>query len=125
MKYKYKNLEPLGRHLKDCVCRAISNVTNERYETIERKLYLIGELYECEQLCVACYYNLLENYYNYTRVKGVRGMKIRDFANTHPYGNYIIRIDGHLTALKNGILEDIWDCSEETIDIVWEEPIAN
>lgn len=120
MKYKYKNLEPLGRHLKDCVCRAISNATDEKYENIERKLYLIGELYDCEKLCVACYYNLLENYYNFERVPNVRGMTIREFADTHPNGIYIIRVNGHLTSVRNGILEDIWNCQNEVVDIVWE-----
>ena len=49
-----------------------------------------------------------------------RGQSISNFLEQHPNGKYIIRIDGHLTWANNGQVYDIWDCSDKTIDIVWE-----
>lgn len=120
MRFKYKNLNPLGRHEKDCVCRAIALATKSDYYDIERKLYLTGELYECEQLCVACYLNLIENFYDYKRVDCIRGLTVGEFAKEFSKGTYLVRVEGHLTCIKNGDIMDIWDCSDEIVDIAWE-----
>lgn len=47
-------------------------------------------------------------------------MPISDFLYTHPKGTYLIRVDQHLTCARNGAVYDIWDCTDEIIDIVWE-----
>ena len=43
-RYKFLNINPLGKKEQDCVCRAISLALNENYYTIKRKLELVGEL---------------------------------------------------------------------------------
>lgn len=120
MGFKYKNLNPLGRHEKDCVCRAIALATNSDYRTVERKLYLIGELYDCEQLCVACYLNLIENFYECKRLSWVKGLTVEEFAKQFPKGTYIVRVPQHCTCVIDGNIMDIWDCSNEVVDIAWE-----
>lgn len=49
-----------------------------------------------------------------------KGMKIKDFLLYFPIGDYLIRIDGHLTYAHNGRVSDTWDCTNEIIDVVWE-----
>lgn len=120
MRYKFLNLQPMGLRLQDCVCRAISLGVNEDYCVIQRKLELIAELFECEELCVCCYKHLLDNVYNLQRIESFQGMTIKEFIKYNPYGTYIIRVDGHLTTVIDSILFDTWDCRNEIVDIVWQ-----
>ena len=120
MAYKFLNLQPLGERKEDCVCRAISLATGLNYYIIEEKLYLIGELFNCEKLCVCCYKHLLDYVFGYERVNGYKGFTINDFIKENPEGTYIIRVDGHLTCVTNGLILDTWDCGECLIDIIWE-----
>nr|DAL91365.1 MAG TPA: hypothetical protein [Caudoviricetes sp.] len=119
MKYKFLNLQPLGRKEEDCVCRAISLGLDEDYYTIQHKLELIGDLFDCEELCVCCYKHLLDNVYELERYESYQGMTIEEFLNLNPKGTFIIRVQGHLTCGIDGVLYDIWDCRNEIVDIVW------
>lgn len=119
MLYEFYNVNPLGEIEEDCVCRAISGALNENYYSVQSKLQLIGALFECEFLCESCYRYLLDYYYGLKRIESFKGMKIHEFAEMFNQGTYIIRVDGHLTFIQNGILKDIWDCSNETVDVVW------
>lgn len=117
--YKFLNVNPLGLHERDCVCRAISRAVNEDYYVIERKLKLIAELFECEMLCECCYKYLLDEIYNLIRIEEFKGMTINEFINLHPRGKYIVRVPQHLTYIENGYVLDIWDCTNEIVDVVW------
>lgn len=117
--YKFLNLNPLGARELDCVNRAISGALNKDYYEIYDKLQLVGELFNCDKLCVCCYKFLLDNVYNLERIEEYKGMSIKEFMKCNPYGTFIIRVDGHLTHCKNGICYDIFDCTDEIVDIVW------
>lgn len=119
MKYKFLNLQPLGHREEDCVCRAISLAVNEDYYTIQHKLDLIGDLFDCEELCVCCYKHLLDSVYELERYESYQGMTIEEFLNLNPKGTFIIRVQGHLTCGIDGVLYDIWDCRNKIVDIVW------
>lgn len=119
-KFKYLNVQPLGKEEEDCVCRAITLALNEDYYKIQKMLKLIAEMFECQELCVCCYQHLLDDVYKLKRVYGYSGCAIKHFVEDHPKGVYIIRIDGHLTCCVEGCIYDIWDCSDKIIDIVWE-----
>lgn len=119
MAWQFLNLQPLGRLEEDCVTRAISLATGEDYTTIQDKLYYIGKLFECEQLCVCCYKHLLDYVYNCTRIEAVQGMTINEFLKTFPHGVYLIRVSGHLTCVIDGEIIDTWNCADKIVDIVW------
>lgn len=119
MHYQFLNVNPLGKKELDCVCRAISNALNENYYTIQNKLELVGSLFECEKLCVCCYKFLLDNVYNLKRIEEFNGFTIKEFLKINPKGTFIIRLDGHLTHCKDGICYDVFDCTNEIIDLVW------
>lgn len=122
-RYKFLNINPIGNIEGDCVCRAISLALNEDYYKIKEKITLVGELFECDFLCVCCYKFLLDEVYGLDRLEEVKGMTIEEFADKFPNGIYIIRIEGHLTCVIDNELLDIWDCKDEIIDIVWEVKI--
>lgn len=119
MRYKFLNLNPLGLREQDCVCRAISLGLNIDYNTIYKKLCLVGKLFDCEKLCVGCYKYLLDEVYSLDRYGNYKGCRIEDFLENHTIGTYIIRVNGHLTCAIDGVLCDTWDCRDEIIDIVW------
>lgn len=119
MLYEFYNVNPLGKIEEDCVCRAISGALNENYYSVQSKLQLIGALFECEFLCENCYRYLLDYYYGLKRIENFKGMKIHEFAEMFNQGTFIIRVDGHLTFIQNGVLKDTWDSSNETVDVVW------
>lgn len=116
--YKFYNANPLGELEQDCVCRAISTATNIDYRKIEHKLQLIGELFECEKLCVCCYHHLLEAVFG-LKPKFANGKTVREVAKSYPNDILIIRIEGHLTMSDCGTVYDIWDCTQEPADIFW------
>ena len=118
-KYKFLNLNPLGEIEQDCVCRAISLALQQDYYIVEHKLHLIGDLFDCDGLCVCCYKHLLDYVYELDRIEEYQGYTIETFANYHSCGTFLIRIDGHLTCLIDGEIYDIWDCTKEAIDLVW------
>jgi len=47
--------------------------------------------------------------------KGKARMKVRDFAEKHPEGRYVITIANHETAVVNGQILDAWNCGESAV----------
>lgn len=116
--YRFYNANPLGNIEQDCVCRAISKATDIPYEIIEIKLEAIGELFECEKLCVCCYHHLLEKVFG-LKQKFANGKTVKEIAKEFDDCKVIIRIEGHLTCSLYGIVYDIWDCTDEIADVFW------
>lgn len=119
MEYQFYNGNPLGEIEEDCVTKAIAFALQEDYYKISDKLYAIANLYECDRLCVCCYQHLLNDYYKLEEIHDCKGMTVEEFANTHPYGTYLLRGNGHLTAIYNSILYDIFDCRDMIITNAW------
>lgn len=118
-RYKYYNHNPDGKHMEDCVCRAISTATGLNYEAVNNLLTLTADSYSCDKLCVCCYHNLLEDILGYTRYDCEHGELVEDLAYMYPHDKLIIRIQGHLTSSIKGTIPDIWDCSKKEVDCYW------
>ena len=102
----------------DCVTRAISLASGLPYSTVRRKLRYTARLLDCEKLCVSCYEWLIREVLGGTPVN-CEGMTINDFAELHPYGTYLIRIQGHLLAIKDNCVYDLWDNRNRFCDLAW------
>lgn len=118
-RFKFVNVNPLGELEEDCVCRAISNSIGEDYYTVQERLYLVAKLFDCDMLCVSCYKFLLDDVYKLDRLDEFAGMTINDVAKHLRKGTFLIRVDGHLTVLRDGFIEDLWDCGEEIVRVIW------
>lgn len=116
--YRFYNANPLNEIESDCVCRAICKATDLPYYDIQRKLELIGELFECDKLCVCCYHHLLEKVFGLTQRVAVN-KKVKDISRLYKDKKVIIRIKGHLTTSIYGTIYDIWDCTKEDADVYW------
>ena len=44
---------------------------------------------------------------------------VLEIARDNPDKTLIIRISGHLTCAKSGTIYDIWDCTNEIVDVYW------
>lgn len=117
--YRYVNVNPKGRREEDCVCRAISLATGDSYYKVKDKLELTSRLYECDTLCVCCYKSLLDNVYKFQRINDFKGYKVKELCRFLPKGIFIVRVKGHLTCIIDNEINDIWDCGNEVVDIVW------
>lgn len=118
--FDYTNTNPLSKHEEDCVIRAINYALDLDYYVVKNKLWLTAELHDCEELCVCCYEKLLQDVYHLKRLDCFKGKTIKEFCKNNPNGIFIIRVEGHLTCVDNGIIKDIWNCEKEKIDIVWQ-----
>lgn len=117
--YQYYNRNPDGLHLKDCVCRAISTATGLCYEAVDNLLDLTSKEFECEKLCVCCYNSLLEDILCYRREDCDFSKTVSEVALAYPRNRLLIRVNEHLTSSVNGVVLDIWDCSNELVDCFW------
>lgn len=117
-KFVYWNENPQGNRINDCVTRAITFATKLPYKVVRRKLYHSAKLLDCEKLCPTCYSFLIQEVLGGIP-KNCDGYSIGKFADRNPQGTYLIRIQGHLTVIKNCVLYDTWNCLHRKCDMAW------
>ena len=118
-RYRYYNRNPGKIEEEDCVCRAISTALGIRYDAASRLLDLSAEVNRCDTLCVCCYRYLLTDLFCLDGYSTNREVTVAEVAADHPNDKVIIRVDGHLTCSINGVVLDIWDCTDELVDCFW------
>ncbi|MBQ7798053.1 MAG: hypothetical protein IJ371_02915 [Clostridia bacterium] len=50
------------------------------------------------------------------------GLTVSDFADLHPNGVYLVRMNGHISTISNGICYDIFDCRDMWLTDAWLVP---
>lgn len=88
------------------------------YDKVQEKLYYCGKLLECDPLCVSCYDFLLTKYLEFTPLNP-KGMTLYEFGDTHPKGLYLVRSNGHISALFDNCVYDTWDCRSMKLTNCW------
>lgn len=117
--YKYYNHNPEDNHISDCVTRAIGGATGLSYKTVGRLLAQTAQRLDCDKLCVCCYKHLLTHELGFTAYKCKHDITVREVTKEFNDEILIIRIDGHLTCAKYGVILDTWDCSDRLVDCFW------
>lgn len=116
--FRYWNENPQGETRNDCVTKAIVLASKLPYSTVRKKLFHTAKLLDCTKLCPTCY-----SFFINQVIGGVptncEDMTVGRFADEHPNGTYLIRIDGHLTAVIDNVCYDIWDCRNRICDMAW------
>lgn len=107
-KMVYLNMNPDNRKISDCVTRAISLACDLEYKKVRKMLYHTAKLLGCEKLCVMCYKFLIEDVLKCKRVN-CDGMYAGKFADLHPTGTYLLRMNGHICCCLDGKIVDIFD----------------
>ena len=85
----------------------------------DKLLTLNSKLNNCNKLCVDCYEHLLEDELGYEVRYCKFNKTVREVAEAFADSTLLIRVHGHLTCSINGIILDIWDCSNEKVDKFW------
>lgn len=113
--FQFYNAEPSGKRLEDCVIRAISLALQLPYFEVVKMLDDNGNYYSCDDICLSCYEKLLSNF-GFTK-NDAQNKTVSEVAK---YGDVVlIRIPGHLTCSIDGVIFDIWDCSDKIADCYW------
>lgn len=126
MTFVATNPNPLRRTVGDCVIRALCIATDSDWDTVMLELTLISLLVKDMQ-------NSNEVWGMYLEKKGfVREMlpntcpacyTIRDFAEEHPSGTYVVGTGTHAVCIKDGRYYDTGDSGDETAVYVWKKEV--
>lgn len=116
--YIYYNVNPEGDHIGDCVIRAISLALNINYDKVITLLNEISNQFNCDMLVRDCYGKLLTEGLNLPMIEAT-DKTVEEVAEDFKNNILLVRTPGHLTCIKYGDIYDIWDCSEELVDIFW------
>lgn len=114
--YKFYNANPFGRRIDDCVLRSISLLTNRTWEETYDEMAYLASLkgYTTENV------DFVEDYLDDRYPRECHYSKtVGEFAEEHPYGKYAITMNGHITALIDGVLFDTFDPSDRVMRCAW------
>lgn len=116
------NGNPAGRRVGDCAVRAIEVALDVDWETAYTMLatngFLMADMPSSDSVwgatlrqhgfireslpadCPDCY-------------------TAREFAEDHPTGTYVLGFGGHVATVREGMLYDAWDSSNEIVQFYW------
>ena len=123
--YRYSNPHPEGKHVTDCVVRAVTFAVEGDYLEVRRYLNRIKK-----ELKETSYKNgkFMHKYaklngwkkISFPAIKGVPRLRGEDFVKQYPKGTYILNLAGHVVTVVDGVYLDIWDSTEKMIYNAWE-----
>lgn len=116
--FVYHNSNPKGLETSDCVIRAISYALDIDYYEVINMLIENSNYFNCDALVKSCYGTLLSLDFGLEQYWGM-GKTVEEVANDFSDSKVIMRIKGHLTCSKYGVVYDIWDTSDEIVDTFW------
>lgn len=95
----------------------------------DQNILSLGRFIESNEIFLRIYYCLSTFLTFYLFVCASRGnfklnwkeliYLVGDFADTHPYGIYLVRMNGHISTVWGGNVVDIWDCRNSHITNAW------
>lgn len=117
--YIYYDANPSGSPTGDCVIRAIATITRRPWRDIHWDLAILSN-----QRCKMMDDNVI--WHEYLKNLGFKiyaiqdpCMRVKDFCNTHPYGEYILGTGRHVVAVIDGNYYDAWDSGNEFPVFYW------
>lgn len=111
-------MNPEGKTIGDCVIRSISLALNIPYYEVIELLYRFSDKHNCDMLSKECYGNMLGDDFKLPRFTAI-DRTVREVANDFKDDVLIIRVKNHLTTSVYGNIYDIWDTSNEKVDVFW------
>lgn len=118
MRYRYLNLNPFKNDTDDCTVRAIALFLNKTWDDVYIGLVSEGFLQKkmphsdsvwksflFKNKCIIETFNALYPL-QYT---------IEEFVLTHMYGDFLVKTNKHVVAIKNGYYYDTWNSGKEPV----------
>ena len=112
--YEFVNVNPCKKRLGDCVVRALSIALNQSWYRTAIDLCIEG-LIQCDMQnsnSVLASYLLSKGFKKYPILNT---MTFAEFAETHSKGLYVVYTGAHVAVIRDGVLLDNWDSSDETV----------
>lgn len=114
--YRFYNANPYGNNIADCVIRCLSVLTDRSWREVYDELTdLAGD--------VGLMFDRVEFVEDYLDDRYKRechsSITVGEFAKEHPYGKYAITMNGHITALIDGVIIDTFNPSKRTMRCAW------
>ena len=116
------NPNPAGKHVPDCVIRAVCIALNLPWLVVSDQLYEVAR----HEYSISSDDNV---WGRYLYMKGFRPfllpescpdcITVREFAHRFPKGTYIIGTGSHAVAVLNGNYYDTWDSGNEIPSFYW------
>jgi hypothetical protein len=110
---------PSGSPTGDCVIRAIATITKRPWRDVHWDLAILSNQR----------YKMMDDnviWHEYLKNLGFKiyaiqdpYMRIKDFCNSHPYGEYILGTGRHVVAVIDGNYYDAWDSGNEFPVFYW------
>lgn len=121
-RWKYFLNNPSGRNVGDCSIRAVSVALGVDWETAYALIALNGYLMNDVPSSNTVWGSVLRQY-GFNRYVIPNSCPdcytADDFARDHPKGIYVLGFGNHVATLKNGIIYDSWDSSNEIPVYYW------
>ena len=120
--WKEYNPNPTARRVGDCAVRAVAAALDTDWETafamISANAYMMGDMPSSDAVWGSVlrqngfYRDVIPNFCPecYTA---------EDFAHDHPVGVFVLGFGGHTATIRDGILMDSWDSSQEIPQYYW------
>lgn len=118
MKLIHFNPNPAKRNVGDCPVRALSKALKQDWEKTYAGLALEGFLRKDMPSANDVWGAYLRRH-GYYRELAPEDVTVREFAELHPAGTYILALSGHVVCLSDNELFDTWDSSNEPVLYFW------
>ena len=122
--WRLYNPSPVGRQVGDCAVRAVAKAIGSDWERAYAELALMGFMMGDMPSGNSVINAVLKQY-------GFRKQivpdtcpdcyTVRDFANDHPRGTFVVGTGNHVVCIENGTAYDSWDSMNEIVIFYWEE----
>ena len=121
--YRYLNVNPSNRTTDDCLIRAIAIIFGISWEKAYTDLCNYGLLIHDmpNKDSTLSLYLRERGFKRYVMPDCPACYTIREFAEEHPYGDYILLTSGHAVPLINGTYYDTTDSGDEILTYYWKE----
>ena len=116
--YIQYNANPVNARVGDCVIRAISKALDQSWEQTYAGVVIQGfAMYDMPSANHVWAAFLRKEGFVRSAIPNTCPdcYTIKDFCADHPKGTFVVGVDGHVVCVKDGILFDTWDSSDEVV----------
>jgi hypothetical protein len=114
--YEFVNMNPCKKRLGDCVVRAISVALNQSWYRTAIDLCIEG-LIQCDMQDSNAVWGAYLQSKGFKKYPILDTLTFEEFATAHPDGLYIVATGSHVAVVRDGILLDNWDSSDEQVSV--------
>ena len=116
MNFEYYNANPYGNDISDCVIRSLSVLTDRSWREVYNELTDlagdVGLMFDRVEFVEDYLDDRYDRQCHYSKTIG-------EFAREYSKGRYAVTMNGHITAIIDGIIIDTFDPSNRIMRCAW------